>query len=237
MTLFRHLIWAALAAIAASGFASLGFWQFQRGEHKEQWLSNYVSAMEAKAIPLHEALLSNEPRSIPVRVSGELEFHSSPLILLDNQQRDGRVGVRAYSLASVEGSQKSVLVELGWLPMPADRALPKITTPKNQKVDGVLLAWPSQGIRLAANPWPEGADTVLLMYLEHQEIAEKSSTSLYDGVLQPVPSPDFGYVRDAGTLPNTLPPERHRGYAVQWWGLSVTVVVVYFILAWRRKPR
>ena len=56
-------------------------------------------------------------------------------------------------------------------------------------------------------------------------------------MLQPDPALALGYVRDAGTLPNTLPPERHRGYAVQWWGLSATVVAVYLILAWRRRAK
>ncbi len=34
-----------------------------------------------------------------------------------------------------------------------------------------------------------------------------------------------------------MPPERHRGYAVQWWGLSLTVIITYLILNLRRKNR
>jgi cytochrome oxidase assembly protein ShyY1 len=30
-----------------------------------------------------------------------------------------------------------------------------------------------------------------------------------------------------------LPPERHRAYAVQWFGLAATVLVIYLTLAWR----
>ena len=30
-----------------------------------------------------------------------------------------------------------------------------------------------------------------------------------------------------------LPPERHRGYALQWFALALAVVLIYLILAWR----
>jgi cytochrome oxidase assembly protein ShyY1 len=45
-----------------------------------------------------------------------------------------------------------------------------------------------------------------------------------------------GYARDLDILPNTLPPERHLGYAVQWWALSIAVLVTALVLTFR-KPR
>jgi cytochrome oxidase assembly protein ShyY1 len=39
-----------------------------------------------------------------------------------------------------------------------------------------------------------------------------------------------GYARDLELLPNTLPPERHRGYALQWFGLAfATLVAALFV--------
>ncbi|KKD57741.1 hypothetical protein VM57_01405 [Stenotrophomonas maltophilia] len=31
------------------------------------------------------------------------------------------------------------------------------------------------------------------------------------------------------------PPQRHLGYAVQWFGLALTVLVVALVLEWRRR--
>ena len=45
----------------------------------------------------------------------------------------------------------------------------------------------------------------------------------------------FGDERDLDLLPNTLPPQRHLGYAVQWFGLALTVLVVALVLEWRRR--
>jgi cytochrome oxidase assembly protein ShyY1 len=41
--------------------------------------------------------------------------------------------------------------------------------------------------------------------------------------------------RDLEILPNTLTPERHLGYAVQWFGLAITVLVVALVLTFKRK--
>ena len=45
--------------------------------------------------------------------------------------------------------------------------------------------------------------------------------SLAPRVLQLDPALPLGYARDLDMLPNTLPPERHLGYAVQWFGLAL----------------
>ncbi|HZX80478.1 MAG TPA: SURF1 family protein, partial [Lysobacter sp.] len=36
---------------------------------------------------------------------------------------------------------------------------------------------------------------------------------------------------------NTLTPDRHRGYAVQWYGLAVTTLVIALVLTFRRSRR
>ena len=96
---------------------------------------------------------------------------------------------------------------------------------------------PGQGLKLGENPWKAGGDPVLLTYLSPEEIKAAAGTSLTPGLLRPDPQLPLGFARDTVLLPNTLPPERHYGYAVQWWGLSATVIVVYLVLAWRRKAR
>jgi len=34
-----------------------------------------------------------------------------------------------------------------------------------------------------------------------------------------------------------MTPERHRAYAVQWFGLAATVVIFYIVVSFRRRPR
>ena len=43
--------------------------------------------------------------------------------------------------------------------------------------------------------------------------------------------------RDLEILPNTLTPERHLGYAVQWFGLALAVLAVALVLTLRARKR
>ena len=52
-------------------------------------------------------------------------------------------------------------------------------------------------------------------------------------VLRLDPRAPFGYARDLDVLPNTLPPERHLGYAVQWFALALAVLATALVLTVR----
>ena len=56
-------------------------------------------------------------------------------------------------------------------------------------------------------------------------------------VLRLSPQAGFGFARDFDALPNTLPPEKHYGYALQWWGLAAATLVVALVLTFRRSTR
>ena len=74
------------------------------------------------------------------------------------------------------------------------------------------------------------------------EAALKLSTSLAPRVLRLDPqraSADAGVMlapgeRDLDILANTLTPDRHLGYAVQWFGLAIAVLVVALVLTLRK---
>jgi cytochrome oxidase assembly protein ShyY1 len=56
-------------------------------------------------------------------------------------------------------------------------------------------------------------------------------------VLRLDPALPMGHARDLDMLANTLPPERHLGYAVQWFALAAAMLVIALILSFRRTRR
>ena len=56
-------------------------------------------------------------------------------------------------------------------------------------------------------------------------------------VLKLDPALAIGHERDLDVLPNTLPPERHLGYAVQWFALALAVLATALVLTYRRQRR
>lgn len=234
-----RIAWAALALAGCGAFALLGTWQLQRGLMKADRLGQQAQVMAAASpVPLPEALLARNPELPVQRVQGTGVFHE-PILLLDSQQRHGQVGVRAYAVAKVHGSPTLLLVELGWIPWSMDRSLPEVALPAGERpLEGLLVPWPGAGLALAANPWPrEPQSTVLLNRLERGDVQTALAIELPPVVLKLAPQLEYGYARDLEILPNTLTPERHYGYAVQWYSLAATVLVLYFILARRARRK
>ena len=227
----------ALAAIAGIAlFAALGAWQWQRGIEKQAMLVEISDLLAVRDPKPLEGLLEQDSRNL-VWVSGAGEFAPRGPLLLDNQMRAGRAGVRAYRLFTVEGEATPLLVDLGWLPLPADRTLPPIATPIGRiAIRGLLAPPPSAGIALGSGI-AKVDEGWLLTRIDMNAIAAAADLPKAPAarVLRLDPDLPLGYERDLDILANTLPPERHRGYAVQWWGLAATVLVVWLVLGFRRK--
>ena len=62
-------------------------------------------------------------------------------------------------------------------------------------------------------------------------------TGVAPRVLRLDPDLPMGYARDLEVLANTLTPERHLGYAVQWFALSAAVLVIALLLTLRARRR
>lgn len=76
----------------------------------------------------------------------------------------------------------------------------------------------------------------LLTRIDIAALAEGLHIQLAPRVLRLDPALPLGYTRDLDVLPNTLPPERHRGYALQWFGLALATLILALFLGFRRRP-
>src|SRR5690606_38403856 len=117
--------WAA-ALLLAAGFTALGNWQLGRQQEKQAMLDEVAATIAARS-PLALAAAADPARARGYEwVAGNGHFAEAPAVLLDNQQRGGRAGVRAYRAFVPESGSAPLLVELGWLPLPGDRTLPEV---------------------------------------------------------------------------------------------------------------
>src|SRR3546814_19024501 len=105
------------------------------------------------------------------------------------------------------------------------------------QVAGLLAPPPSHGI-LAAVVAEQPAGQLLATGLDAPALREQlQQPALAPRVLRLDPAAPLGYARDLDVLPNTLPPERHLGYAVQWFALALAVLAIAALLTFRtRKP-
>lgn len=229
----RSLLLWCLALLAMALFARLGFWQLARSGEKRAMLEKSAAALHSRS-PRPWSVIADARRARDydwVEVRGR--FADAPPVLLDNQQRQGKVGVRAYRLFVLDDGQP-LLVDLGWIAIPFDRTMPTLPpAPARDVLTGLLLPPPGAGLKIAP-PQPLADGTLLATTLDPRELAQHlHAPGLAPRVLRPRPEPGFGFERDFDILPNTLPPERHLGYAVQWFALSATVLITALLLTWR----
>jgi cytochrome oxidase assembly protein ShyY1 len=236
----RLLLWTG-ALLLIAGFSALGNWQLQRAAQKQRMLGQAEAVLrERRALPFSAAEL-RDPRGYDW-VAGHARVQVSPVLLLDNQRRGEQVGVRVLGvLRPREG--RPVLADFGWLPVPPDRHFPEPRLPVGELDVAGLLA-PPPGAGLAIGPVMttpaapvDGVSTFVLLRLDLPFLRKELGLPLQSRVLRLDPGMRVGYARDLEVLPNTLPPERHRGYALQWFGLAFATLCTALFMHFRRPPQ
>lgn len=218
---------ATLAALAVL-FTWLGDWQLQRAGEKQAVLSDFASAPSLSALQQP----SNGLRFARLTVAGS--FDRDRHIMVDNRVHRGRAGV--HVLTPLRTPDGILLVNRGWLPIPPDRrSLPPVSTPEGLlRVSGILdrLAPPGRKLgasdRLSSDAWPQ-----LVTYPEPDAIAAALGAELYPLVLL-LDADSPGGFADRDWQPVVMTPDRHRGYALQWFALAATAAVAWLLLGWRR---
>lgn len=234
----RWLAWWLLALLVAGGLASLGRWQSHRAVEKQAML-DAVAATLAERRPSPLAAQSRAPGTGYDWAEGDGDFIAAPALLLDNQRHGDAVGVREYRVFQPIGG-RAVLVDLGWRPMRGDRQLPPPQVlPMRARLRGLMAPPPASGIALGPAFVESARDRWLLMRVDLPALSQALKLDLSPRVLRLDPALPIGSARDLDVLPNTLTPDRHRGYALQWYALSVAVLVIALVLTFRpfRRPR
>jgi cytochrome oxidase assembly protein ShyY1 len=130
------------------------------------------------------------------------------------------------------------LVDFGWLPLAGDRTMPVATCPAGaMHVRGLRLPPPSSGLRMGDALQQVAPGRWLMTRVDPVAISRTLGVRVAPVVVRLDPKLPGGYARDLDVLPNTLPPERHLGYAVQWWALALAVFVTALVLSLRKSRR
>jgi len=234
---FRPRLVPTLAfAIVLPLLIALGFWQLDRAAQKHTALAARAEASRAPVLELNAGVGSlAEHRYRRARATGR--YDGERQFLLDNQVQNGRVGYRILTPLRLEGSRRAVLVDRGWVPVGADRSeLPEIPVGEGRRtVTGRIARGPSVGIRLgepaADSAWPRRVQYLEYDYFEQVLPYPVADYLLREGSVNGGPVAARA-VRDAWRFG----PERHEGYAVQWFAMALALTVIWVSVNTRRKP-
>lgn len=229
--------WWLAASLVLCLFAvllGLGFWQLQRAEEKRILLETWRASRNTEARPLQMGLEGKGPRFQRVRVTGR--YDAAHQYLLDNRIQENRLGYEVLTPLRIAGSGEVILVNRGWLPAGRSREdLPRIPTPDGAvEVTGHLVGPPQTGLRLGPPDPGRGRWPKVIQYLKPSRVSEQLGSPVVSRVIQLDPEADHGFRRDWGA-PVSFGPERHIGYAVQWFALAGTLLVLFVVLSVRGR--
>lgn len=200
----------------------LGFWQLQRAEDKRLLLTEQAARSQAPVLELRELDAAGDPAFRRVRLVGA--FDAAHSLLLDNRQRGGRVGVELLQPFLDRPSGRWVLVNRGWLPWPQRSTPPTFDTPDGELQLQARVYRPAGRAFLLGDGapgagWPRLVNTVDVAALW----TELGRAGLGEELrLEPGPA---SYLGDWSVV--AMGPEKHLGYAVQWFALAATLLGMY----------
>jgi cytochrome oxidase assembly protein ShyY1 len=226
LTLFTALFLPLLVA--------LGFWQLDREAEKRALAERFASRQAQPPAALTPALARRPPQELaylPVHLRGR--FLPDQYLLLDNRVRDGRFGYEVVALFALAGGAGYALVNRGWIAGdPARRSLPEVTAPVRElSLRGHLYVPPDPPYllaeqSLATDDWPR-----VVQALEAERLASALTAARGAPVFPWSVRMDAGQpgALAAGWPVVNVTPEKHRGYAVQWFTMA-GVLLLFFLL-------
>lgn len=226
------LLGGLLLLVLLPAFISLGLWQWRKAEVKLAAQSELDS--RSTDAPVAMPTLGVDGESLRFRrVIVRGRYDATRQVLIDNRLHQERAGYHVITPLRLEGSPMHVLVNRGWLPAAPDhRLLPEAPVPEGVvEVTGIAVVPGQRFFNLAAQP-ASGWDPVW-QNLDLERFRQVVGYPLQGVVIQLDPATPGGYVREWPRPDERA--ERHRSYALQWFGFAAASLGIwaYFLV---RRP-
>ncbi|HYH41133.1 MAG TPA: SURF1 family protein [Burkholderiales bacterium] len=226
----RSAVWPLLAVVAGVALTvALGNWQLDRAAQKGA-LKARIEAMAGQP-PINVSGAELEAKDVELRrVEARGAFDPRHSVFVDNRIRRGVPGFHVITPLRLEGSDRHVLVNRGWVAWKPERSrIPEVKTPEGVVVVRGMATIPGQRILELSGEVIEGRiwqNLTIERYRKAvpigiQPFVIRQDSEMDDGLVREWEAPDFGI-------------DRHYGYAFQWFALAATILVFYAVTRYRR---
>jgi surfeit locus 1 family protein len=218
---------AAVAGIALT--VALGFWQLGRGDEKAALAARLKDAQAGPLI----AMPSTEAAAGDIawrRVEVRGRFAPDYTVYIDNRVLHGAPGYHIVTPFRIEGGERYVLVNRGWIAAAPDRrSLPAVVTPTEpQRITGLAVVPASHQFELSTKV----ADGNVWQNLTIERYRATVAIAIQPVVVEQDSEINDGLKREwSATGPS---PDRNYGYAFQWFAMAVAILI-YFVVTRVRK--
>ena len=206
----------------------LGFWQLERADEKRSLLAAAETRRLAAPLPLAALERQSGPMAF-TRITLQGSFDAAHSVLLDSRTRAGVAGVELLQPFYDLPSGLWLLVNRGWLPWPDRRVAPQFDTPEaSLQLSGWIYQPPGEGFLLKhteSEGWPKLVSAVSPPAL--WQLLGRGGAA-FEVRLEPGPA---AYRVDWPVV--AMDPQKHLGYAVQWFALALALRLLFIYLGIR----
>jgi surfeit locus 1 family protein len=215
---------------------SLGTWQLNRAQQKRAFLQQQAQSQTVASSRLSTAIDDNVDtlRYKKLEVAGHYDVAHH--FLIDNQISAGKVGYFVLTPFILQGENKAVLVNRGWIALNSDRSqLPDVSMVAEPTViSGRANNFPSVGIKITGAEIPTDTNPSVVQVVDSQVLAKKIGYPLFAFQLELNKDLPNGFKREWQTT-TIMPPEQHTAYAVQWFALALTLTVLFIVYSFKKS--
>jgi surfeit locus 1 family protein len=232
-----NLVSGLLFLLVLTFLVLLGFWQLGRADEKRSFFGQQKLSSNKEEVELL-SLLPNGLENLryrKVKIAGHYDQHHQ--FLIDNQIVSGRAGYFVMTPLVLAGVNKAVLVNRGWVPLNKDRhILPNITIKSGAKMNltGRINNFPVVGMKLAGAEIPTESWPSVVQLVDINILSTKLGIPLFPFQVELDPALSEGFLRD-WKINSIISPEKHVAYAVQWFGLAITLTILFIRLSRKSK--
>jgi len=232
------LVPTLVVAICLAFLLWLGFWQLDRADEKQALVNSHEKSKLEMPIPLNDSLEQNW-QSIhyrPLEVYGRYDLDNQ--LLLDNKTHQGKAGYHVLTPFIIDGSEKTLLVNRGWLAgMSRREDRPKFTTPAGKlTLKGVVEFPPDKHFRLSDEEEPRLSGPRVIQEIRMDLLEQRLARSLLPIIMLLDPGDPSGFVREWKPLYNSGPEQNHA-YALQWFSFALILLVIFVLASSKRVDK
>ena len=200
---------------------SLGVWQIDRGYKKKELENTFLERQSQPVKEIKYNMLVNSDLYRNVVLEGK---YLDQIFLLDNKILNGKPGVKVFSpFESI--NESLVLVSRGWIEFEDRSNLPMIKTERNAlKIQGILRS-ESKDFILENDNMKKNTNPILVQTINLDELSNYLGKPLSPYILELSELSKSAFVKT--WQPINLSSFRHFGYAVQWFGLGLVLIIGY----------
>ena len=221
-----------LFTVAFTGlFIYLGFWQLDRAVEKAVQISTHAKLLNLPAANLDGLPDARRTDGRLVRLIGEIDIEQ--VFLLDNVVLDGRVGFEVvHPMRLSQGT--TVLINRGFVPGGTSRAVlpsvPPISNPRKALGRIYISEWMNRDQPLVYSGWPR-----VVPMQDPAILSEPLAQQLLPFVVRLEADDPNGLPRNWVTT--VMSPEKHQGYAVQWFAMAFVLVGMFLYFSFSGRTQ